>query len=135
MRSSTCIAGILIFSLSAHAQETARTAPPLDLRPPRIEELYSPAQIAALVGRTADGDLEEVEVYGLRPGEAAPPRSPAVPSGLRSLVWAALNPTQMWRVFAPLPADRADLLGKDLDVALPYRQPATVRPRKPSDPP
>ena len=74
---------------------------PLDLRKPDVTELYTPEQIQAMLAHTRDGRLEEVEVQGERV-----PVTPNVWGGLAAPVWALFNPTQAWRIFAPVPPDR-----------------------------
>jgi hypothetical protein len=78
-----------------------QTRQPLDLRIPDVTELYTPEQIQALLSQTASDDYEEVEVRGTRI-----PSTPDVWSGLGAPVWGLLNPTQVWRIIAPIPPDR-----------------------------
>jgi hypothetical protein len=74
---------------------------PLDLRIPDVSELYTPQQIQAILSHTASDDYEEIEVRGVRI-----PSTPDVWTGLGAPVWGLLNPTQVWRIIAPIPPDR-----------------------------
>jgi hypothetical protein len=82
----------------------AATATRLDLRVPKITEVYTPQQIAIFLARTRADDLDEVEVEGRR--EPRQPVTPNVWGGLATPLWAVLHPTQAWRIFAPLPPDQ-----------------------------
>jgi hypothetical protein len=73
----------------------------LDLRIPDVTELYTPQQIQAILSSTSGDEYEEVEVRGTRI-----PATPEVWSGLGAPVWGLLNPTQVWRIIAPIPPDR-----------------------------
>jgi len=71
--------------------------------------------------------LEEVEVEGGR--FKAEPRSPVVPGGILAPFWALLNPTQAWRILAPLPPDQTSKMDNSPpDATDPYRAP-TLAPR------
>jgi hypothetical protein len=48
-------------------------------------------------------DIEEVEVEGEREHLKS---TPDVWPGIAAPFWAVLNPTQAWRIFAPLPPDQ-----------------------------
>jgi hypothetical protein len=74
---------------------------PLDLRIPDVTELFTPDQIQAILSHTASDDYEEVEVRGARI-----PSTPDVWGGLAAPVWGLLNPTQAWRIIAPIPPDQ-----------------------------
>jgi hypothetical protein len=100
---------------------------PLDLRPPDVTKLYSPAELRRLLGRT-ERTIEEIEVRGARPGEAVYPQTPAVWQGLGAPVWALLNPTQAWRIFAPLPPDQAVALNARPDATASFRPVAAPTP-------
>ena len=73
----------------------------LDLRIPDVTELYTPEQIQAILSSTSGDEYEEVEVRGARI-----PATPEVWSGLGAPVWGLLNPTQVWRIIAPIPPDQ-----------------------------
>jgi hypothetical protein len=98
--------------MSAHAAEPRPTgiekqaaAPvkPLDVRAPDITHLVSAEELARLVEGTVAAELEEVKVEG--PSELPPDRPPVWP-GLLAPFWALAHPTQAWRIFTPLPADK-----------------------------
>ena len=76
----------------------------LDLRPPNITHLFTSEQLNRILTATLREDLEEVEVEGAR--ERLPTSTPEVWSGIASLGWAVVNPTQAWRIFLPLPPDQ-----------------------------
>jgi hypothetical protein len=79
----------------------AQAQKPLDLRVPDVSELFTPEQIQAILSHTASDDYEEVEVRGTRI-----PSTPDVWGGLGAPVWGLLNPTQAWRIIAPIPPDQ-----------------------------
>ena len=69
----------------------------LDLKAPDIREVMSAEQIAAAIPNPDDVETvgpETVQVRG-----ATPP--PYVPTGFAALYWAAMHPTQSWRIFTP----------------------------------
>jgi hypothetical protein len=86
---------------------TPSVARKLDLRLPDIRAIFSQEVIDQALSRTRD-TIEEVEVEGARPRIV--PSSPAVPGGLLAPFWAFAHPTQAWRILAPLPPDRAQLV-------------------------
>ena len=88
-------------SASTGNQAAAQTQKPLDLRIPDVSELYTPQQIQAILSHTGSDDYEEIEVRGVRS-----PSTPDVWTGLGAPVWGLLNPTQVWRIIAPIPPDR-----------------------------
>jgi hypothetical protein len=112
---SAFVAAILI-SESAAAQELAlatpgaaavasEPAPPskrLDLRAPDVTHLFTPEQIHRVLATTYRENIEEVEVEG----ERDIPATPRVWPGIFAPFWAIANPTQAWRIFAPLPPDQ-----------------------------
>jgi hypothetical protein len=73
----------------------------LDLRIPDVTELYTPAQIQAMLSHVPGDQYEDIEVRGERI-----PVTPDVWTGLAAPVWGLLNPTQVWRIIAPIPPDR-----------------------------
>lgn len=115
------------FSWSAQTQSAPAQAAQagLDLRVPRITELYSAEQLSYLLAGSA-ADIEEVEVEGSR--EPAPQFTPDVWRGLLAPIWAVLNPTQAWRIFAPLPPDQARALDEPFDATSGYLEPAAMPP-------
>jgi len=94
----------------------------LDLRVPPITRLYTPEQIETLLAGTRD--IEEVEVEGRR--EPPAPPTPAVWGGIAAPAWAILNPSQAWRILAPIPPDRSEALNRQPDATDTHREP--IRP-------
>ena len=89
-------------SAKAASSPTAKAAAPkLDLRIPDVTELYTPEQIQALLSQSRGDEYEEIEVRGERI-----PSTPDVWTGIAAPVWGLLNPTQVWRIIAPIPPDR-----------------------------
>jgi hypothetical protein len=77
----------------------------LDLRAPKITELYTSEELNKILATTfIREDIEEVQVEGER--DHQPTNTPSVWPGIAAPVWALLNPTQSWRIFAPLPPDQ-----------------------------
>lgn len=112
---------------AADTTASQAAAPPfaskrLDLRAPDITKIFSREEIDRVLSRTRDPNtIEEVEVERER-NKAPPPRSPVVPGGLIAPFWALLNPTQGWRIFAPIPDDQARSIGhRAPDATDPYR--------------
>jgi len=103
---------------TADAREPVQTSKALDLRIPDITELFSEQEIQALLAATFQ-DAEEVEVRGRRE-----PVTPNVWPGIAAPFWAILNPTQSWRIIAPLPPDRSRTFAYSADVTTPYQAPA-----------
>lgn len=112
---SAFVAAILI-SESAAAEELAPLAPAtavvasepaapleqLDLRAPDVTHLFTPEQIHQVLAASFRETIEEVEVEG----ERDIPATPRVWPGIFAPLWAIANPTQAWRIFAPLPPDQ-----------------------------
>lgn len=93
---------------SSAASDTARpvTPPykPLDLRAPDITRLFTSEQLNRILAASfISENIEEIEVEGERDRI---PNTPTPWRGLASPFWALLNPTQSWRIFAPLPPDQ-----------------------------
>jgi hypothetical protein len=87
------------------AAKTAPAPKPLDLRAPEITRLYTSEELNRILATTfIREDIEEVEVEGAR--DRRPTDTPDVWPGIAAPVWALLNPTQSWRIFAPLPPDQ-----------------------------
>lgn len=77
---------------------------PLDLRPPDITHLYTSEQLNMILAATfMRENIEEVEVERERDRM---PNTPTPWPGIAAPFWALLNPTQSWRIFAPLPPDQ-----------------------------
>jgi hypothetical protein len=110
----TVAATTLLLCSAALGQETVSAAPSpavtpvvakrLDLRVPKVTEIYTEQQIATFLARARAEDLDEVEVEGSR--EPREPVTPNVWGGIAAPLWAVLHPTQAWRIFAPLPPDQ-----------------------------
>lgn len=107
---SALLAAMLI-SESAAAEEAAPAAPAatavastqrLDLRAPDVTHLFTQEQINRVLAATFRDNIEEVEVEG----ERNIPATPRVWPGIFAPFWAIANPTQAWRIFAPLPPDQ-----------------------------
>jgi hypothetical protein len=77
---------------------------PLDLRTPNITHLFTSEQLNKVLAASFREDIEEVEVEGER--DRTPANTPNVWPGIAAPFWALLNPTQSWRIFAPLPPDQ-----------------------------
>jgi hypothetical protein len=84
---------------------------PLDLRAPDIFDIFTPQQITLVLARTFDRNIEGIEVEGERVIERS--ATPRVWWGLGAPFWALANPTQAWRIFAPLPPDQIKMLNFD----------------------
>lgn len=102
-----------------------RQVKPLDLRAPAIAKLYTPGQIETLLAKMERDRLEVIEVERTR--ERLPSATPEVWGGIAAPFWALLHPTQAWRVFAPLPPDRARSVNATPDATSPYRDPISPR--------
>jgi hypothetical protein len=112
---SALVAAMLIAE-SAAAQALAPAAPAsavvatqpanppnrLDLRAPDVTHLFTQEQIHQVLATTFRENIEEVEVEG----ERDIPSTPRVWPGIFAPFWAVANPTQAWRIFAPLPPDQ-----------------------------
>ena len=88
------------------AVATTPTKPPhkpLDLRAPNITHLFTSEQLNKILAVTFRENIEEVEVEGERDRLRD---TPNVWPGIAAPFWALLNPTQSWRIFAPLPPDQ-----------------------------
>ena len=139
LRGSHGIAGaaMLLYCVLACGEESAEmtgeaSRPPLDLRAPDIEDVLTPQQIADALASTREGNIEEIEVEGVR--TQAPPSSPDVWMAIAAPFWALLHPTQAWRIFAPIPPDRARWIGAERpDATSSQREPATGIPKMAGD--
>jgi hypothetical protein len=79
-----------------------------NLRAPDVTRLFTQKEIAAILARAVDPNLEDVEVEGARVRGRSNSNAPRAWGGIAAPVWAMLNPTQAWRIIAPLP-DAADV--------------------------
>jgi hypothetical protein len=110
-------AGLALTSADAFADDEAAAAPAtpktldrtLDLRPPKITQLYTPRQLERLIAKMESDNIEEIEVEGAR---IPPPTfTPRVWPGIAAPFWALFHPTQAWRILAPIPPDQARDIG------------------------
>jgi hypothetical protein len=106
-------AGLALSYADVHADDQASAAAPppkpLDLRPPNITNLYTPRQLDRLIAKMEAENIEEIEVEGAR---IPPPTfTPQIWPGIAAPFWALFHPTQAWRIFAPIPPDRARDIG------------------------
>lgn len=85
------------------ATTTVPARKPLDLRAPNITHLYTSEQLNQILAASLRPDIEEVEVEEQRDRV---PNTPTPWPGIAAPFWALLNPTQSWRIFAPLPPDQ-----------------------------
>lgn len=77
---------------------------PLDLRPPDITHLFTSEELNRILAASfISENIEEVEVERERDRM---PNTPTPWPGIAAPFWALLNPTQSWRIFAPLPPDQ-----------------------------
>ena len=124
-------AGLTLSGAVAHAGDTAAKdtatatqAKPLDLRPPDITKLYTSQQLAALLEKLEEENIEEVEVEGAP--VPSPTFTPRVWPAIAAPFWALLHPTQAWRIFAPIPPDQAREIGNQRPDTSGYLEPAGV---------
>jgi hypothetical protein len=96
----------------------------LDLRPPKITDLYSQEAIDGALRLARDPrTIEEVEVEGRR--YSIPLRTPDIPGGPLAIFWALLHPTQSWRILLPMAPDQAEAFsGPPQSATDPYRPPS-----------
>ena len=96
---------------AAHAADEAAAAPskPLDLRAPDVTKLYTQRQLDRLIAKMEADFIERIEVEGAR--IPAPEFTPRVWPGIAAPLWALFNPTQAWRILAPIPPDQARGIG------------------------
>jgi hypothetical protein len=98
----------------------------LNLRLPDITTFLSQNQIDTVLSRTADRDtLEEVQVEGSRLRHTVPD-TPDIWPGIAAPVWAVLHPLQSWRIFGPIPPDRAQYIGSAVPDATDSFRPASL---------
>lgn len=115
----------------ATAADSAEIPPakPLDLRPPDITKLITSEQLAQLLDKLDDENIEEVQVEGAK---VPPPTfTPRVWPAIAAPFWALLHPTQAWRIFAPIPPDQARNIGNQKPDTEGYLEPVGVPPGDP----
>lgn len=125
------VAGAASADDEAAADSGAASAPakPLDLRPPDITKLITSEQLAQLLEKLDDENIEEVEVEGAK---VPPPTfTPRVWPAIAAPFWALLHPTQAWRIFAPIPPDQARTIGSQKPDTEGYLEPVGVPPGDP----
>lgn len=127
---------IMLYCVIACGSEPAERAEPdsaapskrLDLHAPDIRDVLTPQQIARALASTYDRNIEEVEVEGAR--SPPPPATPDVWPAIAAPIWALLHPTQAWRIFLPIPPDRAPAYAQPpLSATSAYREPAAGIPK------
>jgi hypothetical protein len=113
------------------AADNAGTLPakPLDLRPPDITKLLTSEQLAQLLEKLDDENIEEVEVEGAK--VTSPTFTPRVWPAIAAPFWALLHPTQAWRIFAPMPPDQARNIGNQKPDTEGFLDPIGVPPGDP----
>jgi len=128
-------AGLAVAGAASAEDETAADsaaippAKPLDLRPPDITKLITSEQLAQLLEKLDDENIEEVEVEGAK---VPPPTfTPRVWPSIAAPFWALLHPTQAWRIFAPIPPDQARNIGNQKPDTEGYLEPVGVPPGDP----
>jgi hypothetical protein len=104
LRRIVCLsASLQCFRVTSAATGASGLAKPLDLRAPDIRTLVSEAELRQRVDDdwaiSEREDEQQVRVEGARPDIY-------VPGGLAALGWAAMHPTQVWRIFLPVPASQ-----------------------------
>ncbi|HEX2493319.1 MAG TPA: hypothetical protein VHK24_06050 [Steroidobacter sp.] len=122
--SAACAAKATPARAALQASVSCLAPRPLDLRAPDIHGV-SEQQIQAALA-TAQRNIEEVQVKGAHP--RPPPETPAVWRGIFAPFWALAHPGQAWRIFAPLPPDRA-LTASPPNAKDPAREPPTGTPK------
>jgi hypothetical protein len=70
----------------------------LDVKPPDIHQVMSAEQIAAAIPNPDETEIIDPETVAVRGDVPAP----YVPSGFGALYWAAIHPTDSWRILAPV---------------------------------
>ena len=99
LRSSLLTLALAAAIPGAWAADGAPSPKVLNLKAPDIHTVMSSQQIAAAIPNQDDTDEviepETVQVHG-----GGTP-SPYVPSGFAALYWAALHPSEAWRIVTP----------------------------------
>ena len=125
-------ASLALACTAAHAADDAVAEPPpqpLDLRAPDLTKLYTHRQLDRLIAKMEADFIEKIEVEGAR---IPPPEfAPRVWPGIFAPVWALLNPTQAWRILAPIPPDQARHIGNQDFTTEGYLEPLGVPPGDP----
>ena len=116
---------------AAHAEDEGTQPPPkpLDLRAPDITRLYTHRQLERLIAKMESDFIEKIEVEGAR--IPAPEFTPRVWPGIFAPFWALLNPTQAWRIVAPIPPDQARHIGNQDFTTEGHLEPLGVPPGDP----
>lgn len=104
------ILGVIAAAGPLHAEDkagpmVARTNQPLDLLLTQAELRSVIRRYEERTGEILTAPLDDDEVLVTAPGARAPMRdvSQDVPGGIVAPFWAIANPTQAWRIFAPIP--------------------------------
>jgi hypothetical protein len=116
---------------AAHAADEAAAPPPkpLDLRAPDVTKLYTQRQLDRLIAKMEADFIERIEVEGAR--IPAPEFTPRVWPAIAAPFWALFNPTQAWRIFAPIPPDQARHIGNQDFTTEGHLEPLGVPPGDP----
>lgn len=97
LRSSLLSLALAAAIPAAWAAEPAATRVP-DLKAPDIHAVMTSEQIAAAI--PAYDETEVIEPETVQVHSETPP--PYVPGGFAALYWAALHPSDAWRIVAPV---------------------------------
>jgi hypothetical protein len=120
-------AGLIVACAAVRAAEEVVDPPPtkpLDLRAPDITRLYTQRQLERMILKMEAEHIEEVRVEG---APVPPPTfTPRVWPGIFAPFWALFNPTQAWRIIAPMPPDQARHVGNEKFDTAGYLEPIGV---------
>jgi hypothetical protein len=116
---------------AAHAADDAAAAPPKprDRRAPDVTKLYPQGQLDRLIAKMEADFIERIEVEGAR--IPAPEFTPRVWPAIAAPFWALFNPTQAWRILAPIPPDQARHIGNQDFTTEGHLEPLGVPPGDP----
>lgn len=116
---------------AAHTADEAAAPPPkpLDLRAPDVAKLYTQRQLDRLIAKMEADFIERIEVEGAR--IPSPEFTPRVWPAIAAPFWALFNPTQAWRIFAPIPPDQARHIGNQDFTTEGHLEPLGVPPGDP----
>jgi hypothetical protein len=90
--------GVTNFTVPMQNSSLPPTPRVLDLKAPDVHTVMSAEQIAAAIPNPDDTEVVEPETVQVHGG--TPP--PYVPSGFAALYWAAMHPSEAWRIVAPV---------------------------------
>ena len=98
LRSSLVSLALAAAIPAAWAADGAMSPKVLNLKAPDIHTVMSSEQIAAAIPNPEDTEVIEPEAVQVHGG----PPPPYVPGGFAALYWAALHPSEAWRIVAPV---------------------------------